>query len=216
MNASDFFCFHNIICALIFCLMRKLENGVLMQVFKHQNSNPRIFFIVACICLFATTAWAGPYSGGQFGLYGLYVFLYLALPAVLILTIAKTIFWSKLTAEASGQKLLILKTIASFALAALEFFFATAIISVIAIVSGQVPLVAEIDRYTSWAALTGWVLFFLILGRLDIRNNHWLMKKAESSQSDRTFPKKFIYAGAIGLWLALGILGILVCLLSLR
>lgn len=187
-----------------------------MQTFKHPNRNPRNFFIGASSCLCTTPAWAGPYSGGQFGLYGLYVFLYLALPAILILTIAKTIFWSKLTAEASGQKLLVLKAAASFALAALEFLFATAIISVIAVVSGQVPLVAEIDRYTSWGALTGWVLFFLILGRLDIRNNYWLMKKAESRQPDKLFPKKFIYAGAIGLWLALGILGILVCLLSLR
>lgn len=196
-----------------------------MQIIKQSGRNhlwcpshamARKIMFVAGICLCAVPAWAGPYSSGQFGLYGLYVFLYLALPAILVLTIAKTMLWSKLTAPTSGQKLLILKAVASLALAALEFLFATVIITVVALASGQAPLIAEIDKYTIWGALGGWGLFFLILGGLDVQNNRWLLRNAQSGQPDRVFPEKAIYAGAIGLWLALGMLAIVAYLLSLR
>ncbi|PKL42026.1 MAG: hypothetical protein CVV41_16385 [Candidatus Riflebacteria bacterium HGW-Riflebacteria-1] len=166
------------------------------------------------ICLSASTAWAGPYYGGQFGLYALFVFMYLALPAVAILAVTKTVFWSRLKL-ASGRELYpVFLLVASTALACLEFAVALAITAGLYALAQLIPVIAEVDRYSIWVALIGWSMFFIILGLVDVRNSLWLLRRAQNRFPDKTLPQKGALLGAISLWVALVLMVIVVTIAS--
>ncbi len=165
-------------------------------------------------CLFATSAWAGPYSGGQFGLYGFFVFYYLGLPTIFILAMAKTIFWVKLAKEAGEESFIILKTGISIVSAIFEFLLSAFIIAGLTMLAHQYPLFAEVDSYTLWWALAGWSLFFVILGSFDIFKNRLLLKEFQSRHPDRIFPERASLAGAVALWVTLGILATFAAVLN--
>lgn len=176
-----------------------------MKLLKIDHVFARVTLLTLGFFFAAGTAWAGPYSGGQFGLYGLYVFLYLGPPAILILATAKALFWSKLASEAGEERFFILKIAASAIFSVIEFLAAALLVGIMATLAHQAPLLDEIDRYTLWGALTGWGLFFLLLGNMDIAGNRRLLKMMQSRHPDKIFTESSIMTGAWCLWVGLGL-----------
>ena len=152
--------------------------------------------ILFCFC--ATTAWAGPYSGGQFGLYTIYVFYFLVPPAVLILTFAKTHLWNNQPLAENEHRYLILKVTAAFFISCAETMTALlAAAGLVSLAAMLIPAIDEANRAGISIAMTGWGLFLLIIALLDILHNRWLLERIRRKHPDSNLPAWPVYVGPV-------------------
>ena len=170
---------------------------MLQNRFEKNLKNAKTLLTTGTLCLISTSAWAGPYPGGQFALYGLYVCLYLVPPAVLILTAAKTVLWCRLPLEPGQQQYYILKATGAFFISCWECVLSGFAAAAAVTLASLVPAISETDRTTGIIALIGWSLFFVFLGIFDARYNRRLLNRHQLKNPGATLTEKHIYIGPV-------------------